>query len=66
MFWCVTVSCYSGTYLNKTLGTCEDCPVGTYQDGESQEMCLLCPPRTSTEETRTHNRSGCIGGWVTD
>ncbi|XP_068689881.1 uncharacterized protein [Montipora foliosa] len=56
----ICVSCYFGTYLNKTLGTCEECPVGTYQDRESQEMCGLCPPRTSTEETRTYNRSGCI------
>ncbi|XP_067016111.1 uncharacterized protein [Acropora muricata] len=56
----ICVSCSSGTYLNKTLGTCEDCPVATYQDRESQEMCVLCPPRTSTEETRTYNRSGCI------
>ncbi|XP_015761109.1 PREDICTED: sushi, von Willebrand factor type A, EGF and pentraxin domain-containing protein 1-like isoform X1 [Acropora digitifera] len=56
----ICVSCYYGTYLNNTLGTCEDCPVGTYQDRESQEMCSLCPPRTSTEDTRTYNLSGCI------
>ncbi|XP_068737640.1 uncharacterized protein [Montipora capricornis] len=54
------VSCYLGTYLNKTLGTCADCPVGTYQDQVSQEKCVSCPPKTSTEQTRTYNNSGCI------
>jgi len=54
------LGCYLGTYLNKTLGTCEDCPVGTYQDQVSQETCVMCPPKTSTEETRTYNHSGCI------
>ncbi|CAH3141747.1 unnamed protein product [Porites lobata] len=55
----VCVSCSSGTYFNKTLGTCEDCPVGSYQEEESQETCVPCPPRTSTEETRSDDRSNC-------
>lgn len=54
------VSCTPGTYLNKTLGTCEDCPVGSYQEEESQEACVPCPPRTSTEQSRTDDLSGCL------
>ncbi|CAH3198766.1 unnamed protein product [Porites evermanni] len=54
------VSCTSGTYLNKVLGICEDCPIGTYQEYESQESCLPCPQKTSTVESRTDHRSSCL------
>lgn len=59
--FCSTVNCTAGTYLNKTSGTCEDCPVGSYQEFEGKEQCLSCSPKTSTVESRTENRSSCLG-----
>ncbi|KAJ7360021.1 hypothetical protein OS493_019109 [Desmophyllum pertusum] len=55
------LNCTAGTYLNKTLGTCEDCPIGTYQELDAQERCMTCPQRTSTTESRTDNSSSCLG-----
>ncbi|KAJ7360012.1 hypothetical protein OS493_019099, partial [Desmophyllum pertusum] len=54
------LNCTAGTYLNKTLGTCEDCPIGTYQELDAQEKCMTCPQRTSTTESRTDNSSSCL------
>ena len=58
---CSIVNCTAGTYLNKTTGTCKDCPIGTYQEFDAQENCSMCPQRTSTTESRTDNSSSCSG-----
>ena len=55
------VNCTAGTFLNKDTGKCDDCPIGTYQGLSAQEMCVTCPPRTSTTDSRTVNISSCLG-----
>ncbi|PFX23092.1 Fibropellin-1 [Stylophora pistillata] len=54
------LNCTAGTFLNKTSETCQDCPIGTYQEFDGQEQCLACPPKTSTTESRTGNRTSCL------
>ena len=58
-----TVNCTVGTYLRKTTGTCEDCPIGTYQEFDAQEKCYKCPQNTSTLESRTEKSSSCLGNY---
>lgn len=55
------VNCTAGTYLDKKLGTCEDCAIGFYQERDAQVECVKCPPGTSTTEVRTDNSSSCLG-----
>ncbi|PFX23105.1 Fibropellin-1 [Stylophora pistillata] len=54
------VNCTTGTYFYNDTGTCNDCPIGTYQEFEAQEHCSVCPPQTSTTMTRTEQLSDCL------
>ena len=58
---CPIVNCTAGTYLNRKLGTCEDCAIGFYQEQDAQVECTKCPAGTSTTEVRTDNSSSCLG-----
>jgi len=37
------VPCSAGSYFQLTNGTCEICPVGTYQSQSGQSACISCP-----------------------
>ncbi|XP_022794659.1 sushi, von Willebrand factor type A, EGF and pentraxin domain-containing protein 1-like [Stylophora pistillata] len=54
------LNCTTGTYFYNDTGTCNDCPIGTYQEFEAQEHCSVCPPQTSTTMTRTEQLSDCL------
>ncbi|ELU05576.1 hypothetical protein CAPTEDRAFT_195741 [Capitella teleta] len=41
------VSCSLGTYYDTLSGSCQPCPRGTYQDGEGELACNVCPHRVA-------------------
>ncbi|XP_067018332.1 uncharacterized protein [Acropora muricata] len=54
------LNCTLGTYLNIATGKCKDCPIGSYQALNAQEECLMCPPGTSTTDSRTETSIDCL------
>ena len=55
--------CDLGKYQN-TPGACEDCPIGTYQDGKGEKTCKKCLiDRYSNEEGKSSlaDCSKCTG-----
>lgn len=55
-----TYLCYQGFYYNNTTNSCVECPVGMYKNeiGNATE-CILCPPGTTTETTRSVTKNSC-------
>ena len=56
-----TVGCEAGKYFDNDTMTCNDCPVGQYQDEEAQFTCKMCPHGTSTIGYATRNDTDCLG-----
>ncbi|KAL5007432.1 hypothetical protein ScPMuIL_016238 [Solemya velum] len=52
--------CSNGTYQIEP-GTCQECPIGTYQPLESQTNCIMCPPPTTTRNIGSTSEQECIG-----
>ncbi|XP_077984041.1 sushi, von Willebrand factor type A, EGF and pentraxin domain-containing protein 1-like [Glandiceps talaboti] len=55
------LACPKGTHHDTVLDTCEICPIGWYQDSESNESCIQCPDGTTTKLTRSKSLSDCRG-----
>ncbi|KAK3594308.1 hypothetical protein CHS0354_018972 [Potamilus streckersoni] len=55
---CVVV-CSSG-FFRTTSGSCEACPVGTYQASVEQSYCLSCPTGTSTNQSASTSLTQCV------
>ncbi|XP_035673010.1 cartilage oligomeric matrix protein-like [Branchiostoma floridae] len=52
--------CPRGTFHAATTDTCEDCPVGQYQDVSAQSACKFCPSNTWTVFPRSVEVSECV------
>ncbi|XP_067671780.1 uncharacterized protein [Haliotis asinina] len=58
---CVT-NCTTGQYYNITTGTCEPCPIGTYQNITGALSCRLCPLGQVTFGTGSTSHLECVDG----
>ncbi|XP_062571486.1 proprotein convertase subtilisin/kexin type 5-like, partial [Saccostrea cucullata] len=57
---CNITDCSPGTYRSSGAG-CKECPVGTFQDQQSQTSCKNCPSNKNTTETSgATSESHCI------
>ncbi|KAK3591334.1 hypothetical protein CHS0354_028441 [Potamilus streckersoni] len=55
---CVAI-CSSGFYRT-TGGSCQVCPIGTYQPSTEQTSCISCPSGTSTNQIASTSQSQCV------
>lgn len=66
---CVTL-CGQGKFLNDSTGTCDDCPMNTYQDREQHQSneCKPCGLNEITQATGQSNIAQCVcsKGWYMD
>ncbi|KAL3877471.1 hypothetical protein ACJMK2_035172, partial [Sinanodonta woodiana] len=51
--------CSSGFYRT-TSGTCQVCPVGTYQPSNEQSSCISCPSGTTTNQVASTSQAQCV------
>ncbi|XP_033732292.1 uncharacterized protein LOC117321818 [Pecten maximus] len=52
--------CESGSFFNLTSGSCELCPLGTYQNETGQVRCLACPYGQTTLQNGTMDIKLCL------
>ncbi|KHJ79436.1 GCC2 and GCC3, partial [Oesophagostomum dentatum] len=59
---CRMRTCYPGTFLNTTSGSCAPCDYGLYMDEYDGRICKVCPVSTTTYQTGGHifTRENCI------
>ncbi|OWF54931.1 Fibropellin-1 [Mizuhopecten yessoensis] len=55
---CHVAACEPGTYLQNA--TCEQCPYGQYQIDWWQDVCVACPPQTTTYRQGAALLSDCV------
>lgn len=55
----VSDTCGPGSYLVN--GSCELCPIGTYQPNEGGRNCHSCPVDTSTKYVGAKVLADCVG-----
>ena len=55
--------CSVGTRYVSATQTCEQCPLGEYQDQPGQSACVACPSGFTTELPGTQSIDDCAEGW---
>ncbi|KAL3877469.1 hypothetical protein ACJMK2_035170, partial [Sinanodonta woodiana] len=55
---CVAI-CSSG-FFRTTSGTCQVCPVGTYQPSAEQSLCITCPSGYTTNQVASTSQAQCV------
>ncbi|XP_050415876.2 uncharacterized protein LOC126829791 [Patella vulgata] len=59
-------SCIPGRFYNLTIGRCEDCPEGFYQELAGTFYCQPCPVTMTTASSKSTSSSDCIlGSYIT-
>ncbi|XP_067672504.1 uncharacterized protein [Haliotis asinina] len=58
---CNKSACLPGTYFNRTVSRCVDCPINTYQDTASTFACKSCPSLKFTRTVGSRSSSDCVG-----
>ena len=43
--------CTQGTYAEARFGACQQCPLGTYEDGQASMQCKTCPGGTHVQKS---------------
>jgi len=56
--------CPRGHYMNATSPTCQECPVGFFQDDEGMTECEPCPEFHSTLQSGSTKQSQCLSQCV--
>ncbi|KAL3877473.1 hypothetical protein ACJMK2_035174 [Sinanodonta woodiana] len=51
--------CSSGFYRT-TGGSCQACPIGTYQSSNEQTSCISCPSGTTTNQIGSTSIAQCV------
>ncbi|KAL3853940.1 hypothetical protein ACJMK2_013235, partial [Sinanodonta woodiana] len=52
------LACSAG-FFRTTNGSCQACPVGTYQENSEQSSCVPCPTGTSTNQNASTSQTQC-------
>ena len=53
------VVCPVGQFRNDSTNTCEDCPIGKYQENTGQTSCSSCPTSYTTAAPASNSSSDC-------
>ena len=54
------LGCGTGNYEDPNSCDCETCPIGTYNNQESAETCISCPPGWTTLQSGSTVSSQCL------
>ncbi|XP_019616663.1 PREDICTED: sushi, von Willebrand factor type A, EGF and pentraxin domain-containing protein 1-like isoform X1 [Branchiostoma belcheri] len=53
------IGCSAGTFYNSMTKNCQECPIGTFQDEDSQFDCKRCPHGYTTVAEGANNETVC-------
>ncbi|XP_954318.1 cysteine repeat modular protein [Theileria annulata] len=48
----IFASCAPGNQFNKKMKKCEECPIGTYRNDETEDICIPCSMRKTNSTTK--------------